>query len=139
MFRIPVKLQGMWSCWQFSFDYEPNGTPLRSQSKGILSLRSHSFQFGINQKSSSLSVERRIMALCLFPDDSYIYLYVCVWLFIFFLISEIKTGKKKTFVSNCLFPDVFDIYIYVSEKGRNKQIIWIIRENIEEFISVSHF
>ena len=52
---FPFKLNGIWSWWQFSFRFEPNGIPFGSKSKGKLSSRSYRIQYERKRKYSFLS------------------------------------------------------------------------------------
>ena len=58
--RFPLKLNGIWSWWQFSFRFsEPNGNLFGSKSKGkkIVSPRSYHIQFERKTNTSFLSVQ----------------------------------------------------------------------------------
>ena len=54
---FPFKLNGIWSWWHFPFDFEPNGSPFCSKSKGKLSPQSYPIQCERNWKYSFLSVD----------------------------------------------------------------------------------
>ena len=45
IFPFPFELNGIWSWWQFSFDFKPNGFPFGSKLKGKLSPRSYPIHF----------------------------------------------------------------------------------------------
>ena len=53
---FPFKGNGIWSWWQFSFRFEPNGIPFGSISKGNLSAWSYHIQYERKWNTSCLSV-----------------------------------------------------------------------------------
>ena len=60
IFPFPFTLNGIWSWWQFSFQFsEPNGTQFGSKSKGNLSPKSYPIQCERKWKYSFLSVSRQ--------------------------------------------------------------------------------